>query len=251
MTLQSLNRYQAFAIHLGISAVVATVVVALVVWLWYPAPYFVAMGGAVLLRLLIGVDVVLGPLITLLVFDPKKPSLRFDLAVIVTLQVAALAYGSWVMFEARPVYTVFYGDYFHTVPANGIDADSLARADPQFRPLPLDGPRVVAARLPADSAEAAMIVTASLTGGPDVADQPHLYFPYAQAMPAAAKAARALVTLAQRDKESSDLVSEFVAAQRGAGRSLGYLPVKARNRDFVAVVDRGTGEIVGYLSIVP
>ena len=36
-----------------------------------------------------------------------------------------------------------------------------------------------------------------------------------------------------------------------AGRSLGYVPVKARNRDFAAVVDRKTGEIVGYLPINP
>ena len=49
---------------------------------WYPQPYFAAMGGATLILLLIGVDVVIGPLITLIVFDPKKKSLRFDLAVI-------------------------------------------------------------------------------------------------------------------------------------------------------------------------
>jgi hypothetical protein len=30
--------------------------------------------------ILLGVDVVLGPLITLIIFNPKKKSLRFDLA---------------------------------------------------------------------------------------------------------------------------------------------------------------------------
>jgi hypothetical protein len=251
MTLRSLNRYQAFAIHLGISAVVATIVVGLVVWLWYPAPYFVAMGGAVLLRLLIGVDVVLGPLITLLIFDPKKPSLKLDLAVIAALQVAALAYGGWVMFDARPVYTVFLDDHFQTVPANSVDSASLARAAPAFRALPLDGPRVVAARLPADAQEKMAVVVGTAMGGPDVAELPHLYLPFAEAQAGAARAARALVSLSQRDKDTADLVSAFVAAQAGAPRSLGYVPVKARNRDFVAVVDRGTGDIVGYLAIVP
>ena len=91
------------------------------------------MGGETLLRLLIGVDVVLGPLITLIIFDPEKPRLKYDLAVIAVLQFAALAYGSYVMFEARPVYNVFVGDRFETVAANAIDDESLARAADEFQ----------------------------------------------------------------------------------------------------------------------
>ena len=45
-------------------------------------------------------------------------------------------------------------------------------------------------------------------------------------------------------------MSDFVNAH-GSGRAMGYVPVRARNRDFAAVVDRKTGEIVGYLPIVP
>ena len=112
MTLQSLTRWKAFGLHLAISAFIAATVIALVVMLWYPRPYFVAMGGETLLRLLIGVDVVVGPLITLIIFDTKKPRLKYDLATIAVLQVAALAYGSYVMFQARPVYTVFVGESF-------------------------------------------------------------------------------------------------------------------------------------------
>ena len=59
------------------------------------------------------------------------------------------------------------------------------------------------------------------------------------------------MTLSQRGKAESDLVSAFVAEHGGAGRSLGYVPVKARNRDFAAIVDRKSGEIVGYLPIAP
>ena len=47
-----------------------------------------------LILLMIGVDVVIGPLLTLIVFDPKKKHLKFDLVVIAALQLAALAYGS-------------------------------------------------------------------------------------------------------------------------------------------------------------
>jgi hypothetical protein len=251
MTLESLTRGKAFAIHLAISALIAAVVLTLIVLVWYPPPYFDAMGGAVLLRLLIGVDVVLGPLITLIIFNPKKPRLRADLATIAALQIAALAYGGYVMFEARPVFNVFVKDRFETVPANRIDDASLGRAAAQFRDLSLTGPRVVAATSPRSREESAKILWESLRGGPDVADLPHLYVPYADAAMQVANASQPLVRLAQRGSETAELVNAFLAANSAANRSLGYVPVVARNRDFAAVVDRKTGEIVGYLPVNP
>lgn len=251
MTLHSLNRWKASLIHLAVSALIALVVVTLVVVVWYPAPYFSAMGGEVLLRLLIGVDVILGPLITLIIFDIAKPRLGYDLMAIAALQVAALAYGGYIMFDARPAYNVFVNNRFDTVAANAVDADSLARADEQFRRLPLTGPRVVAANPPADPAENARIALDALLGGHDVQDLPHLYVPYAQAATRVASVARPLAALARRDQAAADQVSAFAAAHAAGGRSLGFVPVKARNRDFAAVVDRATGEIVGYLPINP
>ena len=119
MTLASLNRWKAAAIHLGLTALIAATVVIVMLMLWYPRPYFDAMGGRELLTIIVGVDVTIGPLLTLIVFDLKKKSLKFDLAVIVVLQVAALAYGAWVTFEARPAYVVFVKDRFQVVAKPG------------------------------------------------------------------------------------------------------------------------------------
>ena len=137
MTLTALNRWKASALHLGLSAAIGLSVIALMLAVWYPQPYFAAMGGDTLILILIGVDVVIGPVITLIVFDPKKKSLKFDLAVIALLQLAALAYGCHVMFEARPVYNVFVVDRFEVVAANQVDDESLAKVTaPEFRTLP-------------------------------------------------------------------------------------------------------------------
>ncbi|MCC6194760.1 MAG: hypothetical protein IT518_09870 [Burkholderiales bacterium] len=251
MNLQSWTRWKAFVVHLAISALIASTVFILIMLVWYPRPYFEAMGGALLLRLLIGVDVVLGPLITLIIFDPAKPRLKFDLACIATLQIVALIYGSYVMFEARPVYNVFYKNAFNTVPANLIVDTSLARAPDAFRDLPVTGPRVVAARPPVSADENASLMLSAMSGGPEIVQLPHLYVPYADSAMSAASSARPLVDLSRRSKETADAVSEFVASSAKDGRNLGYLPVKARNKDFAAVVDRKTGEIVGYLAVYP
>jgi len=72
MTLDRFTRWQAAQIHLGISAMIAALVVWIMLYLWYPEPYFRVSGGQTLLLLLIGVDVVIGPLLTLIVFDPRK-----------------------------------------------------------------------------------------------------------------------------------------------------------------------------------
>src|SRR5215218_9788376 len=112
MTLSGYTRWQAAPVHLVISAIIAVLVFATMLLLWYPRPYFTVAGGFTLMLLLIGVDVVIGPLLTLVVFDPRKKSLKFDLAVIVVLQLAALIYGVWIMFSARPVFVAFAGDRF-------------------------------------------------------------------------------------------------------------------------------------------
>jgi len=137
MELASLNRWKASLLHLAVSAAIGLAVVTLMLAVWYPRPYFKAMGGDFLILLLIGVDVVVGPLITLIIFNPKKKGLRFDLSVIAALQVAALAYGCNVMFVARPVYSVFVVDRFDTVAANQVDEASLEKATGEFRTLPI------------------------------------------------------------------------------------------------------------------
>ncbi len=251
MNLQSLDRWKASGLHLAISALIALTVVMLVLALWYPAPYFSTMGGETLLRLLIGVDVVLGPLITLIIFDTRKPELKQDLVMIVIVQIVALAYGSYVMFEARPVYNVFNGDRFRAVSANSIDAESRARAAPEYRSLPLSGPLIIGARPPADPQEVVRISLGALTGGADVEHLPHLFVPYRDVAADVARIARPLVELSRRGPEEAGLVSAFVAAHGGGTRSLGYVPVVARSRDFVAIVDRADGQVIGFLSIKP
>lgn len=250
LTLHSLNRWQAFAIHLGLSILIATAVIGLVVFVWYPQPYFTAMGGELLLRLIIGVDVVVGPIVTLVIFDPRKPRLGVDLAIVAALQFAALIYGVAVMFEARPAWNVFVKDRFEVMAANAVDEASEARAAVPFRHVPLTGPRIVAGKPPADPQESMRLSMATMAGGPDVAALPHLYVPYAQEADAVARAARPLQALSRQGQANAEAVGVFVA-KRGAGRELGYLPVRARNKDFAAVVDRKTGEVVGYLPLNP
>ena len=92
-----MSRWRAAGIHLLISIAIAGAVLALMLGLWYGPTLFQAMGGAGLALILIGVDVVLGPALTLVVFRSGKRGLKFDLTAIALLQVVALLYGCYVV----------------------------------------------------------------------------------------------------------------------------------------------------------
>jgi cytochrome bd-type quinol oxidase subunit 2 len=88
-----MNRWKASATHLILCIVIAISVLLLMLFAWFPPPYFSSQGGKDLLFLIFSVDVVLGPLITLIIYKHGKKGLKFDLTVIVLLQISALAYG--------------------------------------------------------------------------------------------------------------------------------------------------------------
>src|SRR5512135_2529347 len=164
MKLASLNRWQAAAIHLALSALIAATAFGLIIALWYPGAYFEAMGGRELLIILVSVDVCIGPLLTLVVFNPAKKELRRDLAIIAAIQLAALAYGAWVTFGARPVYLVFAKDHFDVVAANELDPADLDQARPEYRSLSLTGPRMIGVRMPDDPTERQAVMAGLLVG---------------------------------------------------------------------------------------
>lgn len=121
------NKLTAFAIHLGISFVIALLAVGLVFFVWYPAPLHTALGVTKIFLLLLLIDVVLGPILTFIVYKKGKRTLVMDLAVIAVLQFAALFYGLWVVAEGRPAWLVFGGNHFELVRKVDIEPRDLTR----------------------------------------------------------------------------------------------------------------------------
>src|SRR6476619_2322521 len=104
---KTMSRYKAAAIHLGISATIATLAFLPIYFLWYPGDLFDSAGGRDLFLIMLGVDVTVGPLVTLIVFVQGKKGMLFDLWVIGIVQASFLAYGTFTLAESRPVYIAF------------------------------------------------------------------------------------------------------------------------------------------------
>jgi len=108
MKLSETSRKKAFFVHLIFSLSIFAVLSFLIVFVWYPSFYFYLDGGDRGLLTLFFVDVVLGPGLTLLVFKPGKKSLKFDISVILLLQLAALIWGIDSVYSERSGGAVFY-----------------------------------------------------------------------------------------------------------------------------------------------
>ncbi|PLX43295.1 MAG: hypothetical protein C0609_08805 [Deltaproteobacteria bacterium] len=112
-----MTRKKAFALHLGFSALVLAAVVSLFSLWWFPPPYFFTEGGWRLLRLILFVDLTIGPLLTLIVFNTRKPrkELRRDLSVVVLLQIAALLSGLFTVYLQRTSAVVYADGFLYTM----------------------------------------------------------------------------------------------------------------------------------------
>lgn len=242
-----MSRWKAAGIHLLISIAVAIAAFLLLFFVWYPGPLFEATGGSRLVLLLVAIDVVIGPLLTLIVFRAGKRGMKFDLAVIGLLQLAALLYGIHVITAARPAFLVFSVDRISSVSASNLDdADLLLAPDPRHRKAPWTGPELVAIRLPTDAQEKSDLVFEAMRGR-DVVQMPRYYRPYADSAREAASARRPLADLSRKEPAK---VAAFVERHGGDASKLGYLPLTARDKDMAAILD-GDGKVLGYLAIDP
>jgi hypothetical protein len=251
-SLASISRWQAGAGHLALSALVGLSVLAAMIFVWYPPPYFQASGGNDLVLLMVAVDVTLGPLLTLAVFNPAKGlgKLRGDLAVIALFQVCALAYGVHVMFVARPAYLVWAVDRFDLVMANTLPDSELAKASPPWNRRPTGRPPTIGVKLPDDPKlrnESLFIAV----GGIDLPQQPRFYVRYADVAKDAAARARPIDELR---KLAPGALEDIAAAVRRTGRderAIGFVGAAATHRDFAVLVDRTSGEILGMVLARP
>jgi len=93
---------------------------------WFPGELFFLDGGWQGLKIVALIDLVLGPILTLVLYKPGKSSLLFDMSCVAAFQIAALAYGFYATYHQRTVAVVFADRNFTTLSA---DAASVANTE--------------------------------------------------------------------------------------------------------------------------
>jgi hypothetical protein len=173
-------RLKAFSLHALGSATALLVVLGALYLGWYRWPGWYLTGARRVAGVMIGVDVVLGPLLTLVVANQLKPvrELVRDIAIIVTVQMIALVYGTATLWQGRPLYYAFSVDRLQLVQASDLDATEIGLSrtqNPRFTPRWYSLPRWTWAPLPDDAKVREQILQAAVFGGTDVIQMPRFF----------------------------------------------------------------------------
>ncbi|MEE4282760.1 MAG: hypothetical protein V2I41_12510 [Pseudomonadales bacterium] len=172
-----MSRYSAFALHLGISFLIFVVLTYLVVFEWYPGIFFDSDGGWRGMRIIIAVDLVLGPLLTLIVFKAGKPGLKFDMTAIALLQFVCLSAGTYVVYSERPLAVVFSDGRFSVMNKKDYIDAGQERA-PNLKNFPGDNPKWVMVALPDSVEDEADLRRNMFQSGQLVSTASDLYVPF-------------------------------------------------------------------------
>ncbi len=245
-----MSRWTAFGIHLAYSVLALGGVLAALVWIWYPPPLFAASGVQQFVSIFVPVDIVIGPLLTLVIYRQGKPGLRFDLAFIAVMQMAAFLYGLNVVRETRPVYFVATADRITMMTANMLDQDGRSDAPAEYRSNPWLWTRLVSVVEPENPVEFGRRLSRTLNSGYAVEATPAYYEPYDAIRQTLVQNARPL-SLLQNSDANRVVVDRFLARHGRTVDSLVFVPFKAPDQMLSAVLDVTTGDLVGLVDVEP
>ncbi|ANF82667.1 type IV pilin accessory protein [Acinetobacter sp. NCu2D-2] len=169
------KRLRFFVGHLVVSLCIALVVLSLVYGLWYPAPFAMAVGVTPIFLMLLATDVVLGPLLGFVVYKKAKKSLKFDLSIIILIQISALSFGIYNIAQARPAWIVFNTDRFELIRNTDLIL-SEKKPETAFSHVGWFGPKWAAVKVASDVEQKNEDLFVEALGGISIAQRPERYF---------------------------------------------------------------------------
>lgn len=235
-----------FLSHLSISLFIAILVMGLVFFVWYPVPLASAVGVTHIFLMMLVIDVIIGPILGLLVYKEGKKSLKFDLIVIILIQLSALCYGVYSIAEGRPAWLVYTVDRFELVRNNEIIADHIQNAQKQYRQPSWLKPQFVAIEFAKDMQQRNDDMFAEVLGGVSIAQKPERYVDLSTVKNQIQQRAQKLDVLDHfnNQQQVTKILSEYPQANA-------WLPLKANAVDMVVLINKEKAQVVKIVDLRP
>ena len=240
------KRLKFFFSHLSISFLIALLVIGLVFFVWYPAPLAKAVGVTNIFLMMLAIDVIVGPILGWLVYQEGKKTLKFDLSVIILIQIAALCYGVFSIEQGRPAWLVYNVDRFELVRKNELVDTNIQQAQPRFQKPSWFKPQYVATEFAKDIQQRNDEMFAEVLGGISIAQRPERYAELTQAKTQIQQRALPLVELQQYNPKTD--VEKTLAEYPKANA---WLPLKANAVDMVVLVNKESASIIKVVDLRP
>ena len=240
------KRLKFFLRHLAVSLLIALFVISIVFFVWYPSPLATAVGVTHIFLMLLVIDVILGPLLGLLVYKEGKKTLKFDLSVIILIQIAALCYGVFSIEQGRPAWLVYNVDRFELVRKNELVDTNIQHVQPRFQKPSWFKPQYVATEFAKDNETRNDDTFAEALGGISIAQRPERYVELTQAKNQIQQRALQLKELEQYNSKTE--VKKTLAKYPKANA---WLPLKANAVDMVVLVNKESASIIKIVDLRP
>lgn len=243
------NKLKASIYHLLISLSVVSCILLFVFNYWYPGVLSEVSGLAQIVFIMVAIDLVLGPLLTFVVYrkDKSKRALTLDFAVIGAVQITALVYATHTIYQGHPIYVTYAADRFTVITANEVDPKQAIHD--RFKKSKLAGPDLAFAKQPDDPKEAEAIMFGVLNGAPDIDKRPNLYEPIEKHLDDVfAKSIKVERLLAREDTKKEFM--KFID-KHGDHEQFALLPLSGQGKDVIWALSKETGKPVDIINVNP
>ncbi len=241
-------RLRYFLGHLCISAIIACLSLYLIFGVWYPKPFDVALGVGHVIIIMLAIDVVLGPLLTLILAKEGKRGLKFDLIVIGIVQLSALVYGLYNIEKGRPIWMAFDISRFELVQKYMInyEKDISTPISKIYHKTYFESPSWISVRPPRNREEQDEWMFYELETGVSAAMRPALYAPLEDNMQRVIREKLPLTDLNKFNDGAK--VEQVLAAYPNAD---GFLPMRASEVDMTVLVDSKDSSFITVVDLRP
>ncbi|WP_019531237.1 hypothetical protein [Dasania marina] len=241
-------KLKAALLHLLASVLVVSCAAVLVFYVWYPGEFSSMLGGLELFLFVAMCEVLLGPVISLVIYNPAKPKKELfrDYAIVLSIQLAALIYGLYAVALSRPVYLVFVKDRIEVIAAVEIDEVDLKAAKyTEYSRLSWSGYKRVCVDAPTDKDEKSELLFSAVEGK-DIQHYPKYYRPCGNDEVIAAAYASARLKEIVKSK-----LGEGALFKEVANMEYSWLPIKHRFGVWVEIYMDKDLERASYIAVNP
>lgn len=239
-------------IHFLATLIVAAICGALVFGVWFPWPFYKMLGGTELFLLVTVSDLILGPLVSLVIYTPRKTKniLLRDYAVVTLVQVASLMYGMHTVALIRPIFVVYAVDGLEVVSAGDINDEDLVAAKTPWNVRSWTGPLYTWAPIPADIKEKNDLVFSALNGK-DIQFQPRYFKPYVEGRKAMQLRSKSIEQLLLAHPDQATHIRQTIRDLAPLESNLAWLPVRNFEKIWTVIVDKRNMQPLAWLELDP
>ena len=243
------SRLRAAGIHLVLCVAIYLVALYLMLVYWYPGFHFSVDGGWHGARIMAAVDLVLGPMLTLIIFNPLKARklIVFDLSCIGLTQLGALVWGFYAIHSQRPVAVTYYEGSFQSITVEPLNIEKYDVA--QLAELSERRPPLAYVAEPANDEEEARAAMQEVMGTVAPHEDPFFFQKFADHWPQIRPHAVEASARAKGDKDFAAELPKFLESRHAQAADYLYFPYVGRDAS-CTVAFTPAGELSGVLGCV-